>query len=163
MVNLKYCVSFQVTAQWFSYVYSAIYVIYMHILILFHYRLLKDIESSSLWYTVVGRLFIYFMTILLLNTVICLHSPTEIYLQGNKSIPQNTLTLFNNCILYSSVIVRMLFVCCGVNNYVFVIVNLDFQHRWNKILKWVWLTTYFSLKIYNFICIHFRALLIKKA
>ena len=45
IVDLQYCVGFRCTAKWFSY-------IYIFFQIIFHYKLLQDIEYSSLYYTV---------------------------------------------------------------------------------------------------------------
>ena len=49
VVDLQRCVSFRCTAKWFSYIYTCIYILFQ---ILFPYRLLQNIEYSSLCYTV---------------------------------------------------------------------------------------------------------------
>ena len=46
IVDLQYCVSFRCTAKWFSSAYPFFFQI------LFHYRVLQDIEYSSLFCTV---------------------------------------------------------------------------------------------------------------
>ena len=51
IVDVQCCVSFRCTAKWFSYIYIHIFLFQ----ILFHYRLLQDIEYSSLCYTVEPR------------------------------------------------------------------------------------------------------------
>ena len=52
IVDLQYCVSFRLTAEWFGYIYIYIYIYIFLFLILFHYRLLQDIEFNSSCYTV---------------------------------------------------------------------------------------------------------------
>ena len=60
IIDLQYCVSFRCTAKRFSYVYNLFQI-------LFHYRLLQDIEYSSLCYTVNP----YCLPILYLVVCIC--------------------------------------------------------------------------------------------
>ena len=50
IVDLQCHVSFRCTAKWFIYIYVYIYIYFFQIL--FHYRLLQDIEYSFLCYTV---------------------------------------------------------------------------------------------------------------
>ena len=59
IVDLQCYVTFRCTAQWFSFTYIYIYIykiyiyiIYIYIQILFPYKLLQNIEHSSLCYTV---------------------------------------------------------------------------------------------------------------
>ena len=49
IIDLQYRVSFRCTAKWFTYTYTYIYI---YIQIIFHYRLLRDIEYCSLCYTI---------------------------------------------------------------------------------------------------------------
>ena len=61
-VDLKCCVGFRYTEKWFNYKYICIFIhIYIWIFIIFHYRLLRDIEYSFLCYTVGPCFFIYFI------------------------------------------------------------------------------------------------------
>ena len=49
IVNLQFCLSFKCTTKWFNYIYMYVYIFFQ---ILFHYKLLQDIQYSSLCYTV---------------------------------------------------------------------------------------------------------------
>ena len=52
IVDLQCCVSFRCTKKWFSYIHMYIYIFIFLFQILLHYRLLQDVEYSSLCYTV---------------------------------------------------------------------------------------------------------------
>ena len=106
----------------FTHIYLCIYYIYVLILILFHYRLLKDFEYSSLCYTV-GP-----CCLSLLYIVVCICSFQTPNLSPSPLSPLVTLGLF-------SMSVSLFLFCKQVHLYDL----LDSTCNWSYIFVFLWL------------------------